>query len=279
MHLLPVQLCCLLIVAAYLALRLRLDPEPRCVLRRFALVAAASFLAEDSAMHLYGFYQYSPGWLGFIDRMPVAITLIWPAVIDSAMLVAARLAADRRRRFLLVGALVLADASLIEPIAVHVGLWSWNEPGLFGVPPIGVLGWAFFAGACAWCFDRAESSSRAVVERAVLLAPLVSHALLLATWWGALRWVNHEVPSTWAVEGAWLVGVGLALVGWTHRVRERMSPRELLPRVPPALFFFALLALHDGADARALWVYALAFAPPWLVLLPRLRPQVVEAVR
>ena len=43
----------------------------------------------------------------------------------------------------LVGALiVLADASLIEPVAVASNLWAWTEPGLFAVPPIGILGWA-----------------------------------------------------------------------------------------------------------------------------------------
>ena len=65
-----------------------------------------------------------------------------PVVILSALELAESL--TKTRTTLLCAAIALADAALIEPVAVRAGLWRWHEPGLFGVPPIGILGWAFF---------------------------------------------------------------------------------------------------------------------------------------
>src|SRR5439155_24844517 len=115
---------------------------------RLALLVVASWIGEDSVIRVYGFYHYARGWALFVDQVPLAIVVIWPVVIDSAWGLARCLAAGARAQALLAAAFVLADASLIEPIAVRAGLWRWTEPGLFAVPPVGILGWALFAGAC-----------------------------------------------------------------------------------------------------------------------------------
>ena len=148
------QLACVVIVGLYLTVRLARATERGVVLRRFALITIASWLAEDTVIRAYGFYGYSPRWSLFVDQVPRLIVLIWPVVIDSAALLARRLhRAGGRATYLLAAGLVLADASLIEPIAVRAELWRWTEPGLFAVPPIGIIGSSLpgLRDTRAWC--------------------------------------------------------------------------------------------------------------------------------
>ena len=100
----------------------------------------------------------------------------------------------------------------------------------------------------------------------VVLAPLATHAALLASWWGLLRWVNRPLPGWPAAGLAWAVAVALALLVLRHRLHARARLDDMLVRIPPAALFFALL-LASPAPA-ALVAYALAFAPPYLALTP-----------
>lgn len=281
------QLACAAIVALYLIARLRRAPRPGAVLARLGLLAAASWLGEDSVIRAYHFYRYADGWWLFIDQVPLAICVIWPIVIDSAGRVAVYICTNApphggsggppalpRWRVPLVGAaLVLADASLIEPVAVRAGLWSWSEPGMFAVPPIGILGWALFAFAAFVLLgphghepDAHAPSLKLTDITAVLIAPAATHLMLLAAWWGALRWVNHPLPAWPVAIIAWLVLAPLGAAAWRARLRHRIPLGDLLVRIPPALLFFVLLALHHEG-AAPLVAYAFAFAPPWLALL------------
>lgn len=265
------QLVCAAIVALYLVMRARRAPGPGALARRLALLAIAGWVGEDSVIHAYRYYAYAPGWSLFLDEVPLLIVLIWPVVIHSAWELSRQLLGARRRFVpLLGGALVVADASLIEPIAVHAGLWSWSAPGLFHVPPIGILGWGLFAAACMALLERAERGPRRLEPLVILVAPAATHALLLASWWGALRFVSGPVSSTVAVAAAWALALALAAVALARGARKRVALADMLARVPAALFFFALLGLHrDGAGALLAWAFA--FAPPWLALCD-LRP-------
>ncbi len=264
------QLACLAIVALYVVMRAPRDPDPAAFLMRLGALMAASWLAEDTCIHLYGFYGYSPHWTGFVDRVPILIVTIWPVVIHTAWDLARHLA-PRRALVPWIGAgIVLGDASLIEPIAVQAGLWRWYEPGLFAVPPIGILGWALFALLAIAVLDRGAAGPRSRPTPLTLAAlfPVASvgvHALLLALWWGALRWVNHDVPPWPVVALAWALSLGLAARAIKTGAGRRVPRLELLLRAPAAGFFFVLLAVH-GAELPALVAYALAFAPPYLVL-------------
>ncbi len=244
----PIQLTCLAIVLISLSMGLRQAESRTEYLRRYGLLVLAAWVAEDSCIRCYGFYHYAPGWSLFVDQVPLAIVLIWPCVILSARELAG---------VPLIGAaIVLTDAGLIEPIAVQAGLWHWTEPGLFGVPPIGILGWALFAGFALTLIEREWLMP--------LLVPPLVHLCLLGAWWGALRWVNRQVPPAGAALLAWIVSFGLA---W--RLRDVQLPRlALMARVPGALFFFVLLALY-GVDSLLLVAYSLAFAAPYLVLSSR----------
>lgn len=271
---LVLQLSCAAILALFTVVRVRLDPDPARVLRRLALLAVASWIGEESCIHLYGFYFYSPAWSLHLDRVPLLIPLIWPVVILSAHDLAGHLLRPPGRSPrpfavpLLGAAVVLADASLIEPIAVASGLWTWTHPGLFSVPLIGIVGWSFFAGAAMAVFDRADRASPpdARIEALVLVvAPAATHALLVVTWWGLFRWTQGSVAPWPVVALAWALSITLGVVAWRAGLRRRIPPVLMWLRVPAAAFFFALLALH-GRDLAPLVAYALAFAPPYLAM-------------
>lgn len=270
------QVACVAIVASFLVVRARLEANPLALFRRLALLAAAAWIGEDTCIRAYGFYEYSKSWWLFLDKVPVLIVLIWPIVIQSARDLGTCLWAGRdrpaaRRVAATVFGLVLADASLIEPISVQSGLWRWTEPGVFSVPPIGILGWAYFAAIAVFLFERAAWRHRPWEEALVLVAaPAGTHLLLVASWWGALRWVNVALPAWGAVAVAWAAAVPLAARALQVRTSQRVPPILLWVRVPAALFFFVLLGVH-GRESGALVAYALAFAPPYLSLFARRR--------
>ena len=204
-------------------------------------------MARRFCIRAYGAYQYAPSWSLFVDRVPLAVVLIWPAVVLSARAVG-------RATGLSPGLLVLFDACLVEPIATHAGLWSWNLPGFFGVPPIGPVGWACYAAAACWLLDRRPWSVAAG-------APLLAHAAILAAWWGALRWVQTEIPPAAAAAISALACTAAAVIAARSR---RLPWRESIPRAAAAALFAALLA---AAPDRRLLLYAAPFALPWLALL------------
>ncbi len=269
---------CAVIVATWVVMRVRREaPGARAAFAaRLAAVAAAAWIGEETSIRLYDFYGYAPGWSAFLDRVPLAIVCIWPVVVLSALdlaraLVRARPRAKRGPALTAFTAmlLVIADASLIEPIAVKSGLWSWTEPGPFHVPVVGVLGWGFFTLGAALLLERTRAQPRRAVVRdlgVVVAGPLAAHALLLASWWLALRWLPRGVDATPFVVVAWLLSAGLAVAAARGPVRLRLD--DLLLRAPAAAFFFVLLALYARDDVR-LCAYAVAFAPPYLVLTAR----------
>ena len=267
MPMLLVEVLATTIVVIYAVACGRSSASPRRFFIRFASVAVAAAITENTCIQLYGFYAYDPSWNIFVGRVPVLVVLIWPCLIDSAWQIASHLReAGRPSTVLLAAAIVLADASLIEPVAVQAMLWRWNEPGFLGVPPIGVLGWALFALGGLAVFqinDRHRRSAR--WDWIVLLAaPAFTHLALLSVWWGGLSTLSAAVPWPPTVALVWLVSAALTA---TIIVRPwgRLVPfPTMLLRIGPTLFFFALLATHGAPSA--LWLYAVAFAPPYLAL-------------
>lgn len=260
-----IELASIAILALFLAgmvrYGLRATPRPgaRAALADILRIAAAAWLAEVSCIRLYGFYQYDAPWLLFLDVMPVLVALIWPFVILSAREVVHALGwVDARGapHPLAVLVVVVYDAALVEPIAVRTGLWSWNEPGLWSVPLIGILGWGLFAACASALLDTRRPSL------ALVLAPLGTHALLLALWWGLFRWVLRE-PIT--PEAAVALSVVVALAGaWVVRRRGRTAPlATMVPRMAAAGLFFVLLFVAGGQDL-GLIAYGVAFALPYL---------------
>ncbi len=263
--------CSAAILALYVLAGLRRS-APGDAWRRLleaAVLAAGATLGEEVCMRLYGAYRYDASWRLWIDWLPLSVALTWPVVILSGRAVA-RLwiaASGQSERWLPVwtGVVVWFDALLVEPVATHAGLWHWNLTGPFGVPLIGPFGWGFYAAAGTFCLQRLHGWW---VLLGAVVAPVLAHALILATWWGGLR----ELSGGWPVGAA--LGAGFALCSAATilalRVRRsaRLPWREAVPRASAAALFFALLgARPDGPLA----LFALAFSPPYLALLPSFR--------
>ena len=257
---LHLEVACVAILGAYFVAHRR----DHGLLRDAALVALASLLGEDSVIRAYGFYAYAPGWHLRVDHVPLLVPTIWAPVVLSARAVARAMfpGVTAAREAALVGALVTFDAFLIEPIAVRADLWAWSEPGVFHVPVIGILGWGFFAAAVTWLLRRFDGRARWV---AVPLSVLATHAMLLAAWWGGLRWaLRDELP--WAACMAALGAASTVYTAAVLRTGARLPWRELGPRAAATGFFAALLVSRLDA-ALALW--AALFTPPWLVFTGR----------
>jgi hypothetical protein len=262
------ELVCAAIVLVWIVLRARRDPSPRHLLLRLGLLAAAGWVGEDTMIRAYHFYAYSEDtWAIFIDRVPLAIAMIWPVVIHSAWDLARVLArASPRAVPFIAGAIVLADAALIEPIAVRAGLWRWTEPGLFAVPPIGVVGWAVFAVLAIAVLTGVSEKRRLRADAlaVIVLAPAGTHAVLLALWWSLFRSVNGEVAPEPAIAVLVILSVAATLFVLRSRAAARVRLGDLVVRIPGAAFFFVLLAAH--AEDGALVAWTLAFAAPYLAL-------------
>ena len=268
-----VPFVCLAIVALYVAARLRraARAERRALALGLAGLAATAWIAEDTVVRAYGFYAYGAHLGPTLDRVPLLVALIWSVVIDSSAVLAGRLggpSASAARHALVAGGIVLADASLIEPVAVRAGLWWWTEPGLFAVPPIGILGWALFTSACVWVrgHPRAGMTTRAAWPRSFVLPPLLTHIALVALWWTAFRWISAPIGSWSGAIAVWPVALALTAASLRRDLRRRVPPADMLVRVPGALFFYALLAIFGRHDT-ALLVYCAAFAWPYLSLV------------
>ncbi len=258
--LLGVELASIAILSFFLVVMARRGDRMGDVFFEVAVIAVAAWVGEVSCIRLYGFYQYDAPWTFFIDVMPLLVALIWPFVLLSAREVMSAFFTTRTSLTLAVLVMVFYDAALIEPIAVRAGLWSWNEPGVFGVPLIGLAGWAYFGAIAVYFLDRLDGWHRLWV---IVLAPLGTHVLLLATWWGALRWVlRMEIPALIAAAVALLSSVALGL--WVRKSGKRLGLEVMAPRISAAVLFFVLLAIR-GRDLAPLVVYGVAFAPPYIL--------------
>lgn len=259
-----IELGCLGVIAFYLGVRTRVgDLGPFA--RKAALLSAAAWIAEETCIRLYAFYAYAPGWHGMIGRVPALVVVIWPLVILSADALARALRphASVGARSMLAGALVGMDAAFIEPASVRAGLWSWSVPGVFGVPLIGILGWALFAGSALYLLEKLP---RRATPAILLLAPLATHAMLLVCWWGLFRWLPRPLPNAGALVVA--LGASASLTWWVLHTGARVPRLEMASRLVAATFFFVLLALR-AAELGLLLAYAVAFAPPHMTLLAR----------
>jgi hypothetical protein len=253
------------VLAVYYRFRILRNPERRTLLYKFFLIAAAAWLVEETCILFYRFYSYSPDWSLFILDVPASIVLIWPAVIFSARDIGVRLAGRKSNLVPLIAAgVVWTDASLIEPIAVHAGLWHWNPSGVLNVPLIGIFGWAYFTLFCILACDQRGSQTAFAVLR-VLLAAAACHLALISTWWTAFKWVEAPVDRTFAVATAWAVSLFLSYILFRLGAGYRIEKKILLQRLPASLFIFGLLASAD--IDRLLSSYAAAFTLPYLTIL------------
>jgi uncharacterized membrane protein len=239
------------------------------LLSRLCMVSVACWITEETCIRFYGFYSYSPTWSLFLGHVPILIILIWPPLIHSSWNLASQLLNKQTRLLPLAAAgVVFTDALLIEPVAVNAGLWSWSEPGIFHVPPIGILGWGIFAFLCTLFFQKGTSRNASKKQEALILVfPVIAtHALLLGIWWGGLRWISMDVPSALMVGAAWILSIVVTLTFLRRGTGRHVKKKTLLLRVPAALFFLVLL-ISNARGSGMLIVYILASVPPYITLM------------
>lgn len=271
------EVLCVAIIAITLLLAARRRPA-REVLADYGALAIAGWIGEETCILLHRFYAYAQGWHGRLDEVPVLVPLIWPLVILSAREVVTALWPNAGRwRSLLVGAVVIADASMVEVLAVRAGLWTWAEAGHLGVPLIGILGWGFFATAADACLGLGSRRSALGARHllVVALAPLATHALLVMSWWGVLRWVLRGELGWASVAGAAALGALATMEALRARRAGRAMRLEVAgPRMIAASLFFALFAT-TALDEAPLWIHVAAVAVPYLAAtdLSRRAPQ------
>ena len=96
----------------------------------------------------YGRFSYSqvlgPPLLGLA---PPTVLLAWTPLILGAL-------AMTRRAWAAVALLVAVDL-VLDPAAVRLGFWSWDEPGIYyGVPLINFFGWVLSGGIAVLALRR-----------------------------------------------------------------------------------------------------------------------------
>ena len=238
---------------------------------RYFTIAVASWICEETSIRVYHFYQYSQNWIFFLGHVPILVIVIWPLVIHSGWELASGLLQDKRTYIpLVVGCIVGIDASLIETISVKAGLWSWNGAGPFGVPLIGIFGWAYFAFFSALALERRKEGAGTVLKSLYVLVTCVAgtHAMIVATWWLFFRWNFVSLNSVFLTALAWIISMMLIYSIHRRRLGIHMDKRVLMMRVPPVLFFFVLYlkSRPDGLHTS----YLTAFALPYIFLLYKL---------
>jgi len=252
------ELACLVIVVATLFAMSRSRPTSDLLLE-YSVLAVAAWIGEETCIAFYGHYHYAAQWIGRLDRVPVLVPLIWPLVVLSARDVSRAVWPNAGRAMpLVVLAVVAFDASLVEVIAVRAGFWRWSEPGHLGVPPIGILGWGYFAAGADYALSRKNRRLLTVV-----IAPMVAHALILATWWLLFRWtLRRDLGAASLVSIAIFGAVALALVLRARREGRAIPLAVAAPRMIAASLFVALLTTTAPRET-ALWIHALAVAVPY----------------
>jgi len=238
------------------------------------------FALERVSMSVFGSHRYGRGWTLAPLGVPVAVALVWAAVISSALTLAAR----RGLRPALVRALGAALFAVtldltIEPVAVRRGLWQWTPPGPWlGVPIGNFVGWtvivaAYAVGAERWAGDSgfaAEAGRRLLLASAAL-------ATLLAV---GFAWTRLGLEEALGRRGGWLVWAFVLVAAATVGLRsapayegDTLSGRlAATPGVSPALVFL-LVATAFAAEAALMAdaVIGLVALGTALALLPALR--------
>lgn len=274
------QPVCLTVLLVAYGFSIAIAPSARARAAEILVLVVAAWAGEHSCIELYAFYAYADGWWLRVGHVPLLVPLIWPMVVLSAREVAQAVwpRQSTYARALTVALLVSFDASLMEVVAVAAGYWAWFEPGYFGVPLIGIIGWGCFGLAAALWLTHARG--RAGWLMALPIASVAAtHALLLALWWALWRWVLRGDLGTLALAGFGVFAAGLVVAVLRTPAANRFGWEVTIPRILAASVFFALLvALGAGdsaVDTRWLWTHVALTSLPYLLAMrwkdPRLR--------
>jgi hypothetical protein len=264
------QIIAFCIVIIYLLYWFVREHDARSFFMKFAVISAASWIAEETSIRMYHFYQYSPDWILFLGHVPVLVILIWPLVIHSGWELASQSMAKNRRHVHLVAALIIwIDASLVETISVKAGFWSWNAVGVFGVPLIGIFGWLYFSILSILILRIERVRKVGIGKLFFILTSIVlgTHLLIVATWWLVFRWILFPIDEVFIAAMAWLISTSLVYFIQRRNLGIHMDGKALVIRVPPVVLFLTLYL--QGSPDTFHTAYASAFSFSYLFLIYR----------
>jgi len=244
-------------------------------------LAVYGFTLERLSMSVFGSHRYGSGWVLAPLGVPIAVALVWAAVISSALTLAARRGLRPTWARALAAALFAVTLDLtIEPVAVRRGLWEWTPPGPWlGVPIGNFVGWVVIVAGYGIGAERWAGDGRFGVEalRRLILAGGALAALVAV---GSV-WTGLGMETVLGRRGGWLAW-GLVLVT-TAALGLRRAPAfegetlagrlAVTSGMAPGLVFLAV-ATAFAAEAALLAdaVIGLVALGTALALLPLLRP-------
>jgi len=244
-------------------------------------LAVYGFTLERLSMSVFGSHRYGSGWVLAPLGVPIAVALVWAAVISSALTLAARRGLRPTWARALAAALFAVTLDLtIEPVAVRRGLWEWTPPGPWlGVPIGNFVGWVVIVAGYGIGAERWARGGRFGVEAARRLV-LAGGALTALVAVGTV-WTRLGMETVLGRRGGWLAW-GLVLVT-TAALGLRRAPAfegetlagrlAVTSGMAPGLVFLAV-ATAFAAEAALLAdaVIGLVALGTALALLPLLRP-------
>ena len=244
-------------------------------------LAAYGFAQERISMTVFGSHRYGAGWVLAPMGVPVAVALVWAAVISSALGLAARRGLRPAWARALGAALFAVTLDLtIEPVAIRRGLWEWTPPGPWlGVPIGNFVGWVVIVAGYGIGAERWAGDGRFGVEaiRRLLLAAAALGALVAV----GTVWTRLGMEAALGRRGGWLAW-GMVLLTTAALGLRRAPPFAgdtfsgrlgAAPGVAPVLVFLAV-ATAFTAEAALLGEAIIGFVAlgSVLALLPLLRP-------
>jgi len=176
----------------------------------FVYTYVVEFVGATTGLPYGGFsYGVSLGPM-LLGTIPLALPLFFVPLVVNSYLLCVLLFGSRADspalRIPVVAATVVAIDLVLDPAAVALGFWSFEQGGFYGVPPLNYAGWVLSAIVATVLIDVALDRDR-LLERVegcpYILDDMVSFVLL----WGTINAVyGAEIPVVIAV------GFGLALL-------------------------------------------------------------------
>lgn len=202
-------------------------------------LAAFTWAIELVGVHTglpYGDFAYQRD-LGpmLADAVPVALPVFFLPILLNGYLLGVLVLGDRADRiairFPAVVALVVVLDLVLDPGAVALGFWAWDDPGAYyGVPLANFAGWILVAAVAVGMVSVAFDHD-AVVGRLETCPYLLDHLINFAIFWGLVNAAaGNLVPAVIAgvilavlLRAPWFDFVGLEAPAW---VSERAGRRR-----------------------------------------------------
>jgi len=174
-------------------------------------IGIGGFLLEHISSQIgipYGFFSYLDGFGLTIAGTPVVISLAWIVVIMGCYAAAAK--AGVARVAIAAVLAVILDLTL-DPAAVGLGYWSWQETGFYySIPLSNFFGWLVAALSLGGLRAFAIQSHD----------PRLQQASLLSLFLVASFWTNAAI-----LQGLWIAAaIGIGFIWFVHTKRQHAAP-------------------------------------------------------